>query len=796
MNKIYLLFASAILYSAACSTNRNTQNLEKIQVEVEWKLDSISVMNGNYSYASFTITNHSQETLPADNWSIHYNQIGGKPDQNIALRDMTYTNPAGDYHVLAPTANGPAPGESITYPYVINGLVDKMSEAPKGVFIVLDNMARQVADFAVSGIDIQTLNKANPLTPAMRYQEYQELSLLDEDELLPFIPSPKQSEFGDGLLTIENEVTWLLPDGAEHLQNVIQPHGAWMGLDMTFANETTTDESAQTIRMVLTKVTPEVQPEAYTLDIDGSGIKISATTSAGLMYGAQSTLQMMYAHLDNKRIELPYISVTDAPRFNYRGMHLDVSRNFHSIESIKKILDMMAFYKLNKFHFHLTDDEGWRLEIPDLPELTLIGSRRGYTTTERDHLYPAYGSGPDPDRSYGSGYYTTDEFIDILRYAQDRHIEVIPEIDLPGHARAAIKAMVVKSETTSTGEPSYQLHDPNDRSIYNSAQGYQDNVICLCQEGAYNFTTKVLDELIKMYQTAKVPLRILHIGGDEIPPGAWEGSPICETFLEEQDGLNEVADLLPYFFNFVKEHVKSQGITLAGWEEIMLAHGPDGHATTEINQDMIDGETLPYVWNAVWGWGREDMVYRLANAGSPVIMANSAAFYFDMSYDRDPKEIGLSWSGYADTKTAYSLDPMDMFKTARLDKAGNPLDASYVAGKERLTDQGRKNVIGIQAQLWSETVIGSIWLDYLIYPKLLGFAERAWGQPGPWMSKSSPADVDETLAQEWNKFANTIGQRSLPMLDKIHGGLRYRKPQVGINAAGAKNIQYPGYPME
>ena len=163
---------------------------------------------------------------------------------------------------------------------------------------------------------------------------------------------------------------------------------------------------------------------------------------------------------------------------------------------------------------------------------------------------------------------------------------------------------------------------------------------------------------------------------------------------------------------------------------------------------------------------------------------------------KDPNEIGLSWSGWAGTKEAYGTDPLDIFKNARLDKNGLPLDPKHVESMERITEEGKENFMGIQAQLWSETVIGEEWLDYLIYPKMFGFAERAWSPEGKWMQYEKAEDVDHEFQNQWNIFANSIGQKGLPMLDKMYDGIGYRKPKVGIGPNGEQAVEYPGYEVD
>ena len=212
----------------------------------------------------------------------------------------------------------------------------------------------------------------------------------------------------------------------------------------------------------------------------------------------------------------------DAPRFGYRGLMLDVARNFQPKAAVLRVLDLMARYKLNAFHFHLTDDEGWRLEIPSLPELTSVGARRGHTLDSSRFLPPAYGSGPDVDQPFGSGFYSRADYVEILRYAAARHIEVIPELEMPGHARAAIKAMEARFRTLQAtgdaeGASRFLLSDPEDRSIYTSAQGYHDNVMNPALPSTYAFIERVVQDLVALHREAGVPLRNLHVGGDEVP---------------------------------------------------------------------------------------------------------------------------------------------------------------------------------------------------------------------------------------------------------------------------------------
>ncbi len=236
-------------------------------------------------------------------------------------------------------------------------------------------------------------------------------------------------------------------------------------------------------------------PGAYTLRVTSDQVRIEAGSAEGVFYGIQSfkTLLPAVAWAGAKgSVSVNGVVVDDAPRFPHRAFFMDVCRNFQEKEQILKLLDAMALYKLNVLHFHITDDEGWRLEIPSLPELIAVGARRGHTTDNANFLQPSFGSGPDVNHSKGTGYYTREDYIEILRYATERHITVIPEIETPGHARAAIKSMDARyNRLMKAGQPKeareYLLRDTADRSEYRSVQGWNDNIINVAMPSVYKF---------------------------------------------------------------------------------------------------------------------------------------------------------------------------------------------------------------------------------------------------------------------------------------------------------------------
>ena len=772
--------------------------------------------------AALTLTNHREQALAGD-WLLYFNFVRAfAPDSAPAGVAVTRIN--GDFFRLEPTASFEplAPGDSRRIELQGPDFVVRETDAPAGFYFVFrgpdgpqapEPAAVTVAPFLTPKQTRRTAaDQLTVPTPASRYQQNRALARLADDEILPILPSPVSLARGDGSLTLES--TWGIQHGAglereaAYLAQALAPVlGATPETTQSTGDAPPQSDSG---RMVL-EIGPanvagtDRQPgdEAYLLEIDPrTGIRITGSDAAGVFYGIQSLRALL--PIGQGPVELPALAIEDAPRFGYRGMHLDVARNFQSKESVLQLLDLMAFYKLNRFHFHLSDDEGWRLAIAGLPELTEVGGRRGHTLDERDHLVPSFGSGPDPDpaASNGSGHYTRQDFIDILRHARDRHIEVIPELDFPGHARAAVKAMAARhARLAELGDAEaaaeYLLNDPGDESRYRSVQGWTDNVVDVCLESTYSFLQAVADDVVAIYAEAGVQLEVFHIGGDEVPAGVWEESPACRRLIEENSDLAGAGDLARYFLRRLSSILDRHGLITAGWEEIALEgviHG--GNAAKVPNQAFVDRRFRPYVWNSVWGWGSEDTGYRLANAGYQVVLSNASNLYFDLAYDNHPQEPGSGWAGFVDTRKPWELQPLDLFRGAREDKFGRPIDAETAyASAVRLTAEGRRNVLGIQGQLWGENARGAERMEYLAFPKLLGLAERAWAQAPDWAQATDPADSERLQAAAWNEFANRLGQRELPRLDRFGGGIRYRLPPPGAVIEDGKlhaNVAFPG----
>lgn len=814
-----IILFSLFLILASCAQDTPPILSSTAPIHLNWKLvkNGANAQNLQKQFGVFTLKNTGSSDLD-NNWAIYFNQNNEPFTDSVQANGLQINHINGNFFRLAPsTSYQPiAAGQSIEFPYEGNNWSTKMSDAPEGLYAVFqqeDGTAgkpQYLNNYTVTPFtEPQQIHRSKsdsfPIpTLAYRYEQNKKVRVLSSKDLLPIVPTPQKIVQKTGTLLLNNSYTLCYNKALKNERNYLLQSLEDTGLSIKDYEDGNCSEKS--IQLVI----DSGQAEGYTLAINPQKeqIIIKGSDPAGVFYGIQSlrSLIPVEALADNKKeIALPALEIEDAPRFPYRGMHLDVSRNFQSKTSVEKLLEVMATYKLNKFHFHLSDDEGWRLEIPDLPELTSIGAKRGHTLAEETHLIPAYGSGPfsDNPESSGSGHFTRSEYIDILKYAKARHIEVIPEIDLPGHARAAIKAMEVRynrlmKEGKETAATQYLLSDPNDQSVYRSVQGYKDNTTCVCQESLYSFLDKVVDELITMHEEAGHPLKVLHTGGDEVPDGVWEQSSICEELLSnntEVDGTKE--GLTAYFLKRFHRILAERNLITGGWEEIALTSQQQGEHKAHVpNPTFVNKKFQPYVWNSVFGWGGEDMAYQLANAGYPVVLCNASNLYFDLAYDKDPEISGLYWAGYVDTRKAYEFAPFNLFQTASMSKMGVPLDRDQLAaGKERLSTSSQKNILGMQGHLWSETLINQERLERSAYPKLLGLAERAWAPMPAWATAKTVAETQTQLDNDWNIFANTLGQKEMLRLNFVAGGLSYHIPPPGAIIKDGQlfaNTAYPG----
>ncbi len=774
------------------------------ELAVRWQL--IQSAEANRFEAKFTLVNQGKDTLPSRGWTIYFNQISGSPQPNrgkVSVQKIT-----GDYYKLQPIAgfSKVAPGDSTIFTVNYQGSLRKYTHGPHGMYIVFENnnIGNEQAPEALTNVTIlplpndnQMVYRNNPPVPLATwyYNRNAEMITLADTDVPKIIPTPVQLKSTNQTFIINKN--WRI-----RFEKSLQKEANYLALllEQSLAAKIQTEESITGDKeAIILKINSQLtQPESYRLTASAAnGILIEGKDAAGVFYGIQSLLAWLppTSFKNGQNIlTINEVQIEDAPRFGYRGIHLDVARNFNKKETVLKLLDVMGFYKLNKLHFHVADDEGWRLEIPALPELTQVGARRGHTRTESDRIYPAYGSGPfvDAKDSYGSGYYTSADFIEILRKATSRHIEVIVEFDTPGHSRAAIKAMQNRyNRLMAAGKKAeaeaYLLHDPKDASKYNSAQGYSDNVLCICKEAPYRLWETVIDEVQKLYAAADAPLKTIHIGGDEVPSGSWEKSPICAAFRAKNPQYKTIEDLQHYFLRRVNNMLTKRGLKTGGWEEIVLKKEGNRYVP---NPEFAGKNLQAWVW--ISAWDSDGLVYRMANAGFPVVVCNVPNFYFDLAYNPEAREPGLSWGGFVGNREPYAYMPENAFVSE--DFSGFTKDMNQAAKMEALTPKGLQNILGLQGQLWSETIHGQDELEYLLLPKLFGLAERAWSPQPAWAKMNNATQRAAALDTAWNAFANTIGQRDLPRLDYLFNGYHYRIAPPGAvveNGLLKANTEFP-----
>ncbi|MES2324109.1 MAG: family 20 glycosylhydrolase [Pseudomonadota bacterium] len=717
------------------------------------------------SLARLTLTNAGSTALPSQGWGLYFNALEGIVPGPVSS-GLVAEQLSGQLFRFrpGPAFTGLAPGAALDIDYYHPSIVMKTDKAPVGPYLAFDNLPESGVAIADYQIEVMTApaqldtgpGELTPLTtPQMLHARNAGTADLPASALPPVFPTPLLHERLPGSLRIAS-----MPriDALPALRNEAATARA---LFAAHAGPATAQSTV--LRLRLAAIKGQASPEAYTLDIDpAKGIRITGATPAGVYRGLQSLRELLPLTASGP-FDLAALRITDAPRFTYRGFQMDVARNFQSKETIFRLLDLMARYKLNKFHFHLTDDEGWRLAIAGLPALTTFGARRGHTLSVADHLQPAYGSGPSLDDAHGSGFYTRADYLAILRYAAARHIEVIPEIEMPGHARAAVMAMRsrCKSDTACL------LNDPQDASVYTSPQLYNDHVLNPGMPGTYAFIERVVADIAAMHREAGVALHTIHVGGDELPTGAWEKSPASLAMMKKH-GLATSADLWDYFYDRVDAILKKHGLFASGWEELGARKvTQDGQAKLVPNPAFARRGFNVYVWNNLGD--AADLAYRLANAGYGTVLAPVTNMYFDMAYNKNPEEPGVHWGAYIELEDVYNFVPFDFAPQ----------------GKERLTDLGKANIRGLEATLFTETVRDVARMDYLIMPRMLALAERAW---------ASAKDAKTG----WTLFANQLGKRVLPRLDADGSGIAYRIAPPGLKRDGGRvlaNHQLPGFTL-
>jgi len=475
------------------------------------------------------------------------------------------------------------------------------------------------------------------------------------------IPIPQEIVMGqDGAFTLANGTKVLYPEGNEKMQKNAQFLADYV---KELTGNTLSVEAGTDGKGIVLQVTPnEAQPEGYQLKVAADKVVINGGSEAGVFYGIQ-TLRKSIPAGQGINVSLPAVEINDAPRFSYRGAMLDVSRHFFPVEDIKSFIDMLALHNINRFHWHLSDDQGWRIEIKSRPLLTEKGSKRTETVIGRNS--GKYDGIPH------EGFYTQEQIKEVIAYAADQHITIIPEIDLPGHMQAALHAY---PELGCTGGP-YEVW---------TQWGVSDNVLCAGNDDVLKFIEDVFAEIVELF-----PSEYIHVGGDECPKTRWQECPKCQARIKalgiKGDSKHTAEEYLQSFIiNYAEKFLNSKGRQMIGWDE------------------TLEGGLAPNA--TVMSWRGEGGGIEAAKQKHDVIMSPNTYLYFDYYQTKDIDNEPLAIGGYLPLENVYNYEPMP----------------------KSLTPEEQKYIIGVQANLWVEYVATLSHIQYMELPRMAALSEIQW----------------------------------------------------------------------
>lgn len=488
-----------------------------------------------------------------------------------------------------------------------------------------------------------------------------------ETETPSIIPEPVSMELGEGEFTVNRSTTILADVSQPEIENIAlqlkKTIDSATGFDLAISNSPTDNA----ISLNLDSDTEAYQNnEAYYLSATEDQVTIDAPSTDGLFYGIQSLFQLLPAHIyetdysmvpQNTEWSIPVVKIEDYPRFEYRGMHLDVARHFFPVEFVKRYIDLIAMHKMNRFHWHLTEDQGWRIEIDQYPRLTEVGAWRDST------LVGHYGSEIWDGERYG-GYYTQEEVREVVEYAQDHHVTVIPEIEMPGHASAALASY---PELGCVEGKDYQVK---------TTWGIFEDIYCPSEQ-TFTFLENVLTEVMALF-----PSEYIHIGGDEAPKAQWEESELAQQVIE-REGLEDEHELQSYFITRMERFLNENGRQIIGWDEI------------------LEGGLAPNA--TVMSWRGVEGGIEAAQQGNNVIMTPTSHVYLDYNQapgDGEPLSIG----GFSPLKEVYNFEPVP----------------------EELTTEEAEYIKGAQGNVWTEYIHTGDKAEYMAYPRASAVAELTW----------------------------------------------------------------------
>ena len=413
-------------------------------------------------------------------------------------------------------------------------------------------------------------------------------------------------------------------------------------------------------------------PGAYGLTVKDKQVYIGGDNAAGIFYGIQTLIQLLPVE-PSKSLAIPQVSIVDSPRFAYRGMMLDVGRHFFPVSFVKQYIDFLAMHKINTFHWHLTEDQGWRIEIKKYPKLTQVGSCRNGTVIGH---HPGTGN----DNTKDCGFYTQEQIKEVVKYASDRFITVIPEIEMPGHSSAAIAAYPKLScfpdEATEPAKGATWAGPKTGKQVQ-QAWGVYSDVYCP-SEYTFKFLQDVIDEVVQLF-----PSKYIHIGGDECPKDAWKRSEFCQKLIKEK-GLKDEHGLQSYFIQRIEKYINSKGRAIIGWDEI------------------LEGGLAPNA--TVMSWRGEEGGIEAAKQKHKVIMTPSGYVYFDHSQIKN--DDSLTIGGFLPLEKVYNYNPLP----------------------KELSEEQQRYILGAQANVWTEYMSNPSKVEYMIFPRMEALSEVLWSR--------------------------------------------------------------------
>jgi hexosaminidase len=513
------------------------------------------------------------------------------------------------------------------------------------------------------------------------------LNTFAQTNIVNIVPRPVALTMHSGSFSFDNNTVIIANTSASHEAGMLNLYLKKLyGITLTVKNKMP-QKTASAI--VLQLKNSSDRKDAYDLEADSNKITISSSGNEGLFYGLQTLLQILPADkslLSERTFQIPQLSIKDYPRFQYRGMHLDVGRHFFDVDFVKKYIDYLAFHKFNSFHWHLTDDQGWRIQIKKYPLLTSVGGFRNGTIIGH---YPGTGN----DSLHYGGFYTQQQIKEMVKYAQDRFITIIPEIEMPGHASAAIAAYPQLScfpDESTKISPKTPWAGSRDGKQVQQTWGVFDDVFNP-SEYTFKFLENVLDEVMALF-----PSKYIHIGGDECPKTNWKRSSFCQQLIKNKN-LKDEHGLQSYFIQRIEKYLNSKGRNIIGWDEI------------------LEGGLAPNA--TVMSWRGEQGGIAAAQQKHDVIMTPGTYCYFDHSQTKN--DDSLTIGGYLPLETVYNYEPV-----------AKELNADEI-----------KYILGAQANVWTEYIKNTSKVEYMVFPRMSALSEVLW----------SPKEN-----KDWNKFSSRL----------------------------------------